>query len=652
MWYKLAVTSVKIASIIGVLPALDEVIKVCGKTEIFHPDDALSFYSKDSNFVPLSEGNPYSEPLKKIKTMIKETGMNLEMVDISDFDVSIKEINDYANYINYKLGLLLSKKQEILDKISKQQKALNNISHFIGLDLNLAEIFACKYIKVRFGKLPKESFQKLSAQQQDDPYMLFFPCTIEDKNYWGVYFAPLENIAEIDRKFAGLYFERLWINQIDGTPETEMDAIKKLIKESNVELDLINKKIESFWKTQKDQCSRFYTKLEEMNTYFGIKKYVYRYNESFILVGWIPEEQEEYFSRQLGDVYGIEFSIEKPDNEEKHSPPVRLKNNRFSRPFESFVEMYGLPSYNEIDPTVIVSILYTLLFGIMFGDFGQGIVLSIAGAVMWKLKKMMLGKILIRCGFSASIFGLVYGAVFGLEHALDPVYKGLFNLDKKPIDVLEPKTVMLIIVLAVILGSITIMLSMILNIYSSFKRKNYESAVFGQNGIAGLLFYGSSVLCMGSMVLGINLFSYPFAIFFLGIPAILIFLKEPLGRLLAREKDWKPQEWSEYFVQNSFEMFEILLSYITNTMSFLRVGAYVLVHAGMMMVVFTIAKIAPGGIVGYAIVAILGNIFVIVLEGLLVGIQVLRLNFYELFSRFFEGQGRPFTPVKVSKENL
>lgn len=648
----MAVSSVKIASIIGVLPALDEVIKVCGKSGIFHPDDALSFYSKNNKFVPLSEGNPYSEPLRKLKDMLKKAGMSMNMMDISDFDVSLKEINDYVNYINYKLGILLDKKQEALTEIAKHQKALNNISHFIGLDLNLAEIFACKYIKVRFGKLPKESFQKLNAHQQDDPYMLFFPCTVDEKACWGVYFAPLENIAEIDRKFAGLYFERLWLNQINGTPETERDTIKGLIDEANKELERINKKIENFWKTQKDQCLRFYTKLEEMNTYFGIKKYVSKYNESFILVGWIPEDQEENFSRQLSDVYGIEFSIEKADNEEKHSPPVKLKNNRFSRPFESFVEMYGLPSYNEIDPTVIVSILYTLLFGIMFGDFGQGIVLSVVGALMWKFKKMMLGKILIRCGFSASIFGLIYGAVFGLEHALDPVYKLLFNLDKKPVDVLEPKTVMIIIVLAVILGATTILLSMILNIYSSFRRKNYENAIFGQNGIAGILFYGSLMIGMGSMVLGANLMSLPYIFGLIVLPLVLIFFKEPLGKLLARKPDWRPEKWGEYIVQNSFEMFEIMLSYITNTMSFLRVGAYVLVHAGMMMVVFTIAEIVPGGIIGYTIVAVFGNIFVIALEGLLVGIQVLRLNFYELFSRFFDGQGRPFTPIKVSEENL
>ena len=648
----MAVSSVKIASIIGVLPALDEVIKVCGKSGVFHPDDALSFYSKNNNFVPLSEGNPYSEPLRKLKDMIKKTGVGLNMVDISDFDVSLKEINDYVNYISYKLGVLLEKKQDVLSQIAKHQKALNNISHFIGLDLNLAEIFACKYIKVRFGKLPKESFQKLNAHQQDDPYMLFFPCTVEEKACWGVYFAPLDNIAEIDRKFAGLYFERLWLNQIDGTPETEQETIKGLIEAANGELESINKKIENFWKTQKEQCLRFYTKLEEMNTYFEIKKYVSKYNESFILVGWVPEEQEESFSRQLSDVYGIEFSIETAENEEKHSPPVKLKNNRFSRPFESFVEMYGLPSYNEIDPTFIVSILYTLFFGIMFGDVGQGIVLSIVGAFMWKLKKMKLGKILIRCGFSASVFGLVYGAVFGLEHALDPVYKLLFNLDEKPIDVLEPKTVMMIIIFAVILGAGTILLSMILNIYSSFRRKNYESAVFGQNGIAGMLFYGSLMIGLGATVLGFNLVSLPYILGLIVLPIILIFFKEPLGKLLARESDWKPEKWGEYIVQNSFEMFEIMLSYVTNTMSFLRVGAYVLVHAGMMMGFFAIAKVMPGGIFGYVLVATIGNVFVIVVEALLVGIQVLRLNFYELFSRFFDGQGRPYAPIKVSEENL
>lgn len=646
----MAVSTVKVASIIGVLPALDEVIKVCGKSGIFHPDNALSFYSQNNQFVPLAEGNPYTEPLRKLKEMMKKTGLDLSMVDIDDFDVSLKEINEYVNYVNHKLGLLLEKKQEITERITKLKRSLIDISHFIGLDLNLKDIFACKYIKVRFGKLPKESFQKLNAYQ-DDPYMLFFPCTIENKVCWGVYFAPLDTIADIDRKFAGLYFERLWLNQIDGTPETEWATIKKLIEQAEAELEKVNNKIANFWKTQKDQCLRFYTKLEELDTYFGIKKYVSKYNESFILVGWIPEEQEDNFARQLSDVYGIEYSIERADNEEKHSPPVKLKNNRFSRPFESFVEMYGLPSYNEIDPTVIVSVLYTLLFGVMFGDLGQGLVLAIAGWFMWKLKKMMLGRILIRCGFSAAIFGLIYGSVFGLEHALDPMYKSLFGLAEKPIDVMKPQSVMIIIVLAVALGASIILLSMAINIYSSLRRRNFEDALFGPNGVAGMVFYGALLAGVASTALGFNLMTLPYILGLLVLPLGFIFFKEVLGKLIEGEEDWKPEKWGEFIVQNFFEMFEVMLSYATNTMSFLRVGAYILVHAGMMMGFLAIAEVMPGGVVGFTIMAFIGNAFVTVVEALLVGIQVLRLNFYELFSRFFQGQGRPYSPVKVSAEN-
>ena len=154
------------------------------------------------------------------------------------------------------------------------------------------------------------------------------------------------------------------------------------------------------------------------------------------------------------------------------------------------------------------------------------------------------------------------------------------------------------------------------------------------------------------MAQGVNVVSLPYVLGLMVLPVVLIFFKEPLGKLLSRAPDWKPKKWGEYMVQNGFELFEIMLSYVTNTMSFLRVGAYVLVHAGMMMVVFTIAQIMPGGVVGYTLMAVFGNVFVIALEGLLVGIQVLRLNFYELFSRFFEGQGRPFAPIRVSEENL
>ena len=192
---------------------------------------------------------------------------------------------------------------------------------------------------------------------------------------------------------------------------------------------------------------------------------------------------------------------------------------------------------------------------------------------------------------------------------------------------------------------------MAINIYSSLRRRNFEDALFGPNGVAGMVFYGALLAGVVSTALGFNLMTLPYILGLLVLPLGFIFFKEVLGKLIEGEEDWKPEKWGEFIVQNFFEMFEVMLSYATNTMSFLRVGAYILVHAGMMMGFLAIAEVMPGGVVGFTIMAFIGNAFVTVVEALLVGIQVLRLNFYELFSRFFQGQGRPYSPVKVSAEN-
>ena len=127
-----------------------------------------------------------------------------------------------------------------------------------------------------------------------------------------------------------------------------------------------------------------------------------------------------------------------------------------------------------------------------------------------------------------------------------------------------------------------------------------------------------------------------------------MFFKEFLGNRLKGDTHWRPDRWSDYIMQNFFEVFEYILSYISNTISFLRIGAFVLVHTGMMMVVFQLAELTPPAV--SVIIIILGNLFVMALEALLVSIQALRLEFYEMFSRFFAGSGRPFEPIDLTKE--
>ena len=206
-----------------------------------------------------------------------------------------------------------------------------------------------------------------------------------------------------------------------------------------------------------------------------------------------------------------------------------------------------------------------------------------------------------------------------------------------------------IILGAIGIGVFLLIVAMFLNVFSSIGQKNYGRALFSTSGVAGILFYGAVVFgLLAEMFLGMHVMSPLYIVGLIVIPFILIFFSEPLTDLVNGEEDWKPESWGGYIVEKLFESIEVLLSYVTNTMSFLRVGAFVLVHAGMMLVVFVLAETVGG--VGYWVIVVIGNALVMVLEALLVAIQVLRLEYYEMFSRFYSGEGRPFEPVKLTVE--
>lgn len=638
----MAISNIKIVSIIGVASAIDSVVMACGKSQVFHPDDAMYFYSKMKNFTPYTDKNQYLEPLKKLQKIVARAEKNLELVNITDFDVTIKEINEYIEYFYDKLQKLLDSRKEKIAKIEAYKRNLEKIKHFTGLSVDLSEIAGCQYIKARFGRLPLESLKTLESYK-DNPYILFFPCTNDNEYCYGMYFTPVEEKVETDRIFAKLYFERIKISDKNGTVEEKINKIQTSMQEEEASLDKVNKKIDSFWEAQKDQCHRFYTKLKELETYSGIKKYASKYKDNFILVGWIPEENETEFSSELDKIYGIEYSFDKPDSSLKHAPPVKLKNNWFSRPYEQFIEMYGLPEYKEFDPTNLAAIIYTIIYGIMFGDLGHGIVLALAGAWLAKRKRFSLGPIMVRCGFSACIFGTLFGSFFGFEHVLDPFYKNVFGLKEKPINVMEQ--IMPIVIASVALGVIILVISMIARVHLAAKLHDIESLFFSPNGIAGLVFYIALIAGVALQVgFNIKILNPTYVSLLIVLPLILIFLKEPLAKLVSGKKDWQPESWGGYITQNIFEMITVILEYVLNTVSFLRVGAYILVHAGLMEAVFICANLAPNPILN-TIILIFGNLLVIVIEGLLVGIQTLRLEFYEMFSRIFEGSGQPFRPV-------
>ncbi len=646
----MAVARIKLINIVGLTKHLDDVINILGKSHVFHPDEITEFYSDTKQFEHIPSKNNYADQLNEFKAYLENAKFKLEYVNVDDFNLNDAELKEHVNKVSKEIKTLLKNVEIAKAKLKECKRKIIQSEHFSGLDIKVEELLKCKYVKAHFGRLSKESYQKLS-HYNDNPFVNFFTCSEEENHYWGVYIAPIDQELEINRIFSSLYFEHCDIEGLDDTPEMLHDRlITKLPKyENNFKEE--QAKLDKYKEDNNDIILKYYSKLSELNLFSTIRSKTLQYKgNNFCIVGWVPNENIEELRNQLESVESVETEISSGKNELKHSPPVKLKNNFFTRSFEFYTEMFGVPRYNEIDPTPFVAMSYIVLFGIMFGDVGHGIVLSIAGYLMWKLKNMGIGKILIPCGISSAIFGLIFGSVFGFEHLLDPVYHALFGFEEKPIEVMAPEMTNTIIFASVGIGITLLCIAIILGIYSQLKQKNIGEAIFGTNGLCGLVFYTSlvaGIVCQ--MLLGIPIMTLPYILGLIVLPLLLLYLREIFIKLINKEKDWKPEKWGGFLVDNFFELFEVLLSYVTNTMSFLRVGAFVLVHAGMMQVVFVLGEMVGGA--GEWIIIVLGNGFVLALEALLVAIQVLRLEYYEMFSRFYSGDGRAYEPVKLENKH-
>ena len=642
----MALAKMKLVNVIGGLSFLDDTVTALGKTGVFQPDETAEFFSDNESLIPISSVNDYQPLLDKLKELMAGAGIRPQIVDSSEYDdVSTDKVKSFVSDTDTQLGELISVRDKLNEEIAVCDTNIEKAQHFVGLDLDVKKIADCEYIITRFGRLPKDSYVKLQAYREN-PYVEFFPCTKDDAYYWGTYVTPISEADSIDRIFSRLYFEKVDISDIHGTPDDYVKQQKELKAQLSDKVKETEKDISAYSDKHKEEILKVFTAICKQHAFLSIKNHACKYRRSFVLVGWIPAEYEGQIEEALKAINSVEVTFTDAKDEMKHSPPVKLKNKFFFRPFEYYTEMYGLPNASEIDPSWFIALTYTLLFGIMFADVGQGIMLLIVAIYMYKKLKMPLGALLIPCSISSTIFGFIFGSVFGFEELLTPVYKALFGLKEKPIDVMEGNTTMMLIFGAVGIGVVLLIIAMILNIVSCFKRGDTGGALFGVNGVAGLVFYVSLIVgLVCSLVLGVQLMNTAYVLGLIVLPLILIFFREPLSKLIKGERKIFEGGIGSFIVDNLFEMFEVALSYVTNTMSFLRVGAFILVHAGMMKVVFVLAGMF--GPVGYTITIIVGNILVMALEALLVGIQVLRLEYYEMFSRFYIGDGRKYEPVTV-----
>lgn len=638
-----AIAKMKLINISAEKEYLDDVLLKFVDLDYFHPEPAVKFIDTVHGLTSMDEENPVSEVLSRFKEICSDMDLDLPNIAMRDKDYDLGGMKNYMENVYQRFQDANRVRKDLQTVIQENKDALVTVKNIESIDLNLDDLFDCKYIKFRFGRLPLDSVEKL-RYYRNRPFV--FKSFSQDDTYsWCIYMTTEKYEGDVDNVFSSLYFERIRIPEfIHGTPESAAQTLLDEIENDEKQILHVDDVIEKLKGECREEMAKIKGELEFLDRTFVARKYVVGLGQRFSITGFVDAADVERLKETFRELEEVEIEVRPAHSDKRMDPPTKLKNGWFARPFIMFVEMYGIPEYDGFDPVPIVAVIYSLLFGMMFGDVGQGIVVMIVGVLLSKYKQMQLGDIMVRIGIFSTLFGFIFGSVFGNETMLDPLYHALLGLEEKPINVMSSEFIMPLLLIAVGIGVVLNLFSMVLNMVLQHRRRDMGEFWFSQNGVAGFVFYGAVALgAVLTALFGIPVFNVFYVLVLIVLPLLLIFLKEPLTRKLHHGKLF-PDGFGAFFVEGFFELFEICLSYITNTISYLRVGGFVLSHAGMMMAVTMIMEMS-GGIFA-VLIGVFGNILVMCLEGLVVGIQVLRLQFYEMFSRYFNGNGIAFTALK------
>jgi len=408
----------------------------------------------------------------------------------------------------------------------------------------------------------------------------------------------------------------------------------EILRHSCKELERLRETEESRHATIRGLREKYGPRLAVLDKWVAVERSVLDAGENFFrtsktcnITGWFPADREEPLLRQLREATEGRMVVEisEPGDED---PPVLLKQNKLLAPFAGLVSTYSTPKYREVEPTVFLAIAFLLMFGLMFGDVGQGAVIAILGIILQKKGKTAVlqqgGMLFLLCGCSSIIFGFLYGSVFGNEELISPLWMAPSH----------PSETMHFLGLMILFGVGLISLGLFLSVINRLRTGDYYHAILDKTGIVGTCFYWGAVsLGVKAMKGGASTIKRWEIIVLIIVPLVILFFREPIYAIITKRKKLYHEGPLTGIMEALVEIMETVTSFLANTVSFVRVGAFALAHAMLMMAFIQLAEMASG--VGYVLILVLGNALAICLEGMIVGIQVLRLNYYEFFGKFF-----------------
>jgi V/A-type H+-transporting ATPase subunit I len=516
------------------------------------------------------------------------------------------------------------------------------------LEINIGTLRAMRYIFVLLGTMPIPNLERLQTSLTRIPSVLLV-LKRDDRMAVVALFGSQRDSEILERAARSAYLNpinlpeayRGTLVEIIGALNAGIERAQQRIAESKAEIEKLHETHvpqlrNLLWRVRASQI------LAEAITRFGRLRYTY------LILGWVPVQQTEHLRRKLENISDkVLIDVREPDRQEaEEEVPTALHNPSLLRGFQQLVTNYGVPRYKEIDPTPILALTFPLMFGIMFGDVGHGLALALLGLLLASgrvrsLRQMGgLGSLVAICGLTSIIFGFLYGSVFGLEQLLPPLWM-------RPLENITD-----ILLISIAIGVVLLNVGFVCNLINGWLMRDWERLLFSTSGVAGIVLYWSLIGLLASISVG----SFPLSSSVFALTAFIggvgVILSGPLGRLFQRERPLFEGGVGGYLVQGLFELFETVISFMSNSLSYVRIGAFAVAHGGLSAVVFILAELlssSHGPL--YWLVVALGNVVIIGFEGLIVGIQTMRLEYYEFFSKFFTAGGAHYHPLALTQKS-
>ncbi|HAH69522.1 MAG TPA: ATPase [Synergistaceae bacterium] len=590
--------------------------------------------------------NPYDELLNKVSTVWKIAG---EMIPepspvtlTREFTLTAarRKVDQTSRRLEVweKRRLVMTEEEELLTATKLFVEVLK------GTEFGPEELAGGKFLIPFFGRLSNENYQRLTESSEESPITVS-ELNVVGGNTWALVLT-VKGYEESTRKLLeAVYFKEFSLKSIAEQLKGKdpLSQVNKRIANHQRAIKGLAKAAKDMLREQRAEYELLYSQLYTMQRVYDVCKGRGEVSGMYVLSGWIPADTLAEIRKTVEEEAPMTTVMVEETKDITYSGirvPTLLQNNPFFRAFQDIVSMYSLPSYGEIDPSPIVAISFILFFGFMFGDIGHGLMIFLASSVLVKkgMMKRSFGQVMKYAAASSIIFGGLYGSIFGLENVIPALWLSPMHDTNK------------LLIVAICMGVFMISLGLVLNMITQYRAKDFGRLLFDGQGMAGLMLYWTMAALAAIYMTGTKIPEVAADIMWAGIGVLMLLMifRDVLARYLLHQKDE-----GESVVLNIFEIMHNLMSFVSNTASFVRLAAFALNHVGLSLAVIMLSEMVhslPGGIVMKGIILVIGNIVIVCLEGLIVFIQTLRLEYYEFFGKFYKGGGSAFKPVGWKKD--